>query len=79
MGNGSHDCAGVGLCSSAAWCVVWDDGAQILGDSDCQLGENPFFQDRLECDTWAHAVELPIRLPILQLTYGYQLSTLLST
>ena len=58
---GRNACAGVALCSSAARCVVCDDGAQILGDSGCHLRGNPFFQDGLRCDTWTHAVETPIR------------------
>lgn len=58
---GRNDCAGVGLCSSAARSVVCDDGAQILGDSDCQFRGNPFFKDGLGCNTWAHAVGFPIR------------------
>jgi len=41
--------------------VVWDDGAQILADSDGQFRGNPVFQGGLGCDTWAHAVEFPIR------------------
>ena len=41
------DCAGVGLCSSAARRMVCDDGAKILGDSDCHLRENPLF--RTDC------------------------------
>jgi len=48
--------------------VVWDDGAQILADSDGRFKGNPFFQDRLGCDTWAHALELPIRLNQLEVT-----------
>jgi len=59
---GRDDCAGVGLCSKAAWRVVWDDGAQIFGDSDDQYRETPFFREGLGCDTWPHAVEMPIRL-----------------
>jgi hypothetical protein len=38
---GRDDCAGVGLYSSAARHMVCDDGAQILGDSDCYFRENP--------------------------------------
>ena len=34
---GRDDCAGVGLCPSAAWRVVCNDGAQVLGDSDGHL------------------------------------------
>ncbi len=41
--------------------MVWDAGAQILGDSDCHHRENPFYQDGLGCDTWPHVVETPIR------------------
>ena len=52
---------GGGLCSSAARYVVCDDGAQSLGDSDCHRRGNPFSQDGLGCDTWAHAVGNPIR------------------
>jgi len=59
---GRDDCTGVGLCPSAARCVVCDYGAQILGDSDCHLRENPFYQDGLGCDTWPRAVGSPIRL-----------------
>jgi len=52
---------GGGLCSSEARYVVWDDGEQRLGDSDCHRRGNPFYQDGLGCDTWAHAVGNPIR------------------
>ena len=44
---GCDDCAGVELCPPDAWRVVCDDGAQIPGDSNCHLRENPFFQDVL--------------------------------
>ena len=40
---GRDDCAGVGLCPSAARHVVCDDGAQILGGSDCHLRETRVF------------------------------------
>jgi hypothetical protein len=43
--------------------VVCDDGAQILGDSDCHFSGNPFYQDGLRSDTWPHAVEFPILIP----------------
>jgi len=56
------DCAGEGLCSSAAWRVVCNDGAQILGDSDCRFRGNPIFKDGLGCDTWPQAVETTIRV-----------------
>ena len=59
--GGRDDCAGVGLCSEAARSVVCDDGAQIFRDSACHLRGNPFSQDGLRCDTWAHAVEFTIR------------------
>jgi hypothetical protein len=52
---GRDDCAGVGLCPSAAWRVVWDEETQILGDSDLHLRGSPFFQDSLGCNTEAQA------------------------
>jgi len=39
-------------------------GRRFLGIqtvSDCHLRGNPFSQDGLGCDTWPHALELPIR------------------
>jgi len=45
VGAVGDGCAGLGLCSEAAWCVVFDDGAQILGDSDGHL-EKPAFSGR---------------------------------
>ena len=43
---GRDDCAGVGLCSEVARCVVCDALVQILGNSDCHLRENPVFSGR---------------------------------
>ncbi len=57
--GGRDDCAGVGLYPWVARCVVWDEGAQILADSDGQFWGNPVFQSGLGCDTWAHSVEFP--------------------
>lgn len=53
MGRGRDGHAGVGLCSLAARRVVCDDGAQILGDSDCwgfrlSSQENSVFSGRFE-------------------------------
>ncbi|OLP05084.1 hypothetical protein BLL52_3904 [Rhodoferax antarcticus ANT.BR] len=56
---GRDDCAGVGLCSSAAWRVVCDEGAQIPGNSDFHLRENPFFRT-----VWG-ATLCPMRLKVL--------------
>ena len=39
---GRDDCTEIALCPSAAWRVVCDDGVQILGDSDCHLGQVRF-------------------------------------
>ena len=58
---GRDDCAGVGLCSSAARRGVYADGVQILGNSDFHLRENPFFQDGLRRDIWPRAAETTIR------------------
>ncbi len=63
LANAGNSTTKVGLCQSAARCVVWDDVAQTLGNSDCHLSGNPFSQGGLRCDTWAHAVETPIRKP----------------
>ena len=43
---GRDDCAGVGLCSEAARCVVCDALVQILGNSDCHLRGKPVFSGR---------------------------------
>ena len=42
---GRDDCAGLGLCSEAARCVVCDALVQILGNSDCHLRKTLFSQD----------------------------------
>ena len=60
---GRDDCAGVKLCPSAAWHVVCNDAAQILGDSDGQVRENPFFRT-----VWG-AILGPMRLNFLSV-YG---------
>lgn len=41
---GRNASAGVVLCSSAARCAVWNNGAQIFGDSNGHLWENPFLK-----------------------------------
>jgi hypothetical protein len=58
---------GAELCRWAVRRVVWDAVAQILGKTDCHLRGNPFSQDGLRCDTWAHAVEMPIRRTLREL------------
>ena len=73
--GGRDDCAGVGLYPWVARCVVWDDGAQILADSDGQFRGNPVFREGLGCDTWAHAVGVPIRLCKNEMLEGFSMLT----
>lgn len=41
---GRNACDGVGLCPVATRRVVCDDGALILGDSGCHIGETRFYR-----------------------------------